>query len=313
MNCFNRRWYCAALAASMLTLFLMACGQPATDGQVVQGTATARPPTPTRTTGSIHPGMDEIGDFDNVIVHTQVAGFLIITGGKRILIDALFQVHNPPSPAERVVAMREGLPPFNDIDLILVTHTHEDHFDANLVGNNMLNNPQAVFVSSEVAVSVLEDRFRGFEQIQDRVIGVRLGRGEQEQMIVAGIDLDIICLSHGVPSVPNLGYIFSADDISFFHTGDMNPNYVTVSDLHAYGLPERQIDIALVSGYHLTRERFADYFLEGIQPTVKVPMHFNFSGEGVSDILSEIETEFPNAILFREEMTWQAIDPGMLE
>ncbi len=260
-----------------------------------------------------HPIVDEIGEFDNVILHTGVCGFLIATGGKRILIDSLFQVDSPPTPAERVLAMRQGLPPFNDIDLILITHDHHDHFDANIVGNNMLNNLDAVLVSTDVVASKLQNQFSQYEQIRDRVMGIRLERGEREQMSIAGVDLEIIFLSHEVPTVPNLGFIFTIGDISFFHTGDMNPESVLVSDLQAYGLPERQIDVAFVSGFRLMDERYSDRILVGIQPKVMVPMHFNFSKTYDVSVLDEVEASFQNIVLFREEMTWMTFDLSIFE
>jgi L-ascorbate metabolism protein UlaG (beta-lactamase superfamily) len=252
-------------------------------------------------------------DLDDVLFFTHVCGFLISSGGKRILIDSLFRVDDPPTPTERVLAMRQGLPPFNDIDLILVTHDHHDHFDANLVGDNMLNNPNAVLVSTDVVVNRLQNQFSEFEQIQDRVIGIHLEQGEREQMNVAGIDLEIFFLSHGVPTVPNFGYFFAIDDINFFHTGDMNPEHVTTADLQAYDLPERKIDIAFVSGFRLADERFSDRILEGIQPKVMVPMHFNFSKTYDKSVLREVEANFQNVILFYEEMTRQPIDPETVE
>jgi Tol biopolymer transport system component/L-ascorbate metabolism protein UlaG (beta-lactamase superfamily)/putative intracellular protease/amidase len=256
---------------------------------------------------------DETEDMDSAIVHTHVCGFLIIRGGKKVLIDSLFQVDNPPTPAGRVLAMREGLPPFDELDLILISHDHEDHFDANLVGSNLLNNPNAVLVSTDVVAHKLRNRFPEHSQIRDRVIGVHLEKGEREKMRIAGLDLEVFSLSHGVPTVPNLGFAFTQGDVSFFHTGDMNPENVAVSDLKAYGLPERQIDIAFVSGFRLADERFSDRILEGIRPKVMVPMHFNFSKPWDNAVLREVEADFENVMLFHEEMTWKTIDIEMFE
>jgi TolB protein len=270
-------------------------------------------PSPPQTMAQDHTDTGEKGDSELAVTHTHVCGFLIMFGGKRILIDSLFQVGSPPTPDERIRAMRQGLPPFDRPDLILVTHDHEDHFDADIVGHNLLNNPEAVLVSTDVVVSQLESRFPQFEQIQDRVIGVHLERGEQERLNVAGIELEIFFLSHGVPAVPNFGYYFSIDGIRFFHTGDMNPEDITLAELQAYGLAEKEIDIAFVSGFRLVNERFSGHILEGIQPKVMVPMHFNFTKAYDRSVLDEVEARFPNVLLFREEMTRQAVDLGMLE
>ena len=83
-----------------------------------------------------------------------------------------------------------------------------------------------------------------------------------------------------------------------------------LSDLQAYGLPEKEIDIAFVSGFRLADERFSDHILEGIQSKVMVPMHFNFSKDYDRSVLDQV-ARFPNVIAFREEMTWQTIDLAM--
>ena len=92
------------------------------------------------------------------------SGFLITVGDQEVLIDALF----------------EGLPPFDDVDLILATHDHPDHFSATLVEQYLQNNPQAIFMSTKQAASQLT----GFG---DRVIAVDPVAGSPVNLEANGI------------------------------------------------------------------------------------------------------------------------------
>jgi glyoxylase-like metal-dependent hydrolase (beta-lactamase superfamily II) len=67
-------------------------------------------------------------------------GFMISSGKTAILIDALFDegwdLYSVPSRSTRR-DMKMARPPFDDVDAILVTHWHDDHFDANLAAEHL--------------------------------------------------------------------------------------------------------------------------------------------------------------------------------
>jgi L-ascorbate metabolism protein UlaG (beta-lactamase superfamily) len=254
---------------------------------------------------------DDHGNPRNAILHTQVCGFLVDYNGIRILIDALFFDSRLPIPNERLEAMQSGKPPFDQIDLILITHDHSDHFDVTLVGNNMLSNPDAILISTDVVVEKLGS-FPDFPKIQERVIGLHLEENESEQVYIDTIDVEIFHLSHGIPAVPNFGYLITLGDLIFMHTGDMDPNSVKLLDLEAFKLAEREIDFAFVSGFRLIDPRYSAHILEGIQPKIIIPMHFNFQdpNRDIDAIFEQIETDFDNVLLFRREMTWETIEEG---
>ena len=63
-------------------------------------------------------------------------GFLIEAAGKKVLVDALFDsgfgTYLSP-PQEALAQMTGAREPFADVDLLLVTHPHGDHFNPKLV------------------------------------------------------------------------------------------------------------------------------------------------------------------------------------
>jgi L-ascorbate metabolism protein UlaG (beta-lactamase superfamily) len=74
---------------------------------------------------------------DNAPQITYVAneGFLIQAGGKKVLVDALFEgTKDYLAPSQELLTrMTEGSGPFADVDILLVTHPHDDHFNPKLV------------------------------------------------------------------------------------------------------------------------------------------------------------------------------------
>jgi L-ascorbate metabolism protein UlaG (beta-lactamase superfamily) len=228
-----------------------------------------------------------------LITYVFNAGFLISSGGKKILVDALFDHcrYGPCSPS-RIGLMENGLPPFDGVDLILTTHIHYDHFDALIVGRHLESNPQALFVSTEDTVNALQSKFPGFDGVKERVVAVRLERGESMQTTLNGIELEIITLPH---TDPNLGFIMNLEGGKVAHLGDAEG---VMSDFLPYRLPEKDIDVVIATHYQLMGN--TSTIVEGVQARHIVPMHFP-PGD-VGDLFGVMEDYFPQVILFREPM-----------
>ncbi len=240
------------------------------------------PPTPTAT---------PIAEsrFDGVrVTFVYNTGFLITVGDKRILIDVLYEGY----AGGVLKPVLDSQPPFDGVDLILATHEHHDHFSPDLVLRYMQDNPHAVFISTQSAVEQLVALDDG---IQDRALPIELGRGESEQIDLDGFTLEAIYLSHGIPGLLNLGFIVEIGDVVLLHTGDADPDSVSVSDLQSYSLPERQIDVAFVPDFWLTMEEYHPLATEGIQARYLIPMHFSLQSPPVIS-----EAVFPNAFVFQE-------------
>jgi L-ascorbate metabolism protein UlaG (beta-lactamase superfamily) len=218
------------------------------------------------------------------------AGYLITVGDKRILIDALYEGY-PEGTLKPVVYAQ---PPFDDVDLILATHEHRDHFSPELVARYMQENPSPLFVSTKSAVRQLlaED-----SALRGRTRGVELQKGERRQIDVAGVELEALYLSHGMVGILNLGFIITVDGAQLFHTGDLSPDHVRVSYLQDYGLPEKQLDVAFVPDFLLTMEEYHAHVTEGIQPRHVMPMHYPYEDPPIG-----VEDAFPNAFVFTDTM-----------
>jgi L-ascorbate metabolism protein UlaG (beta-lactamase superfamily) len=270
---------------------LSACaGDPPVSTSIPMPTLTSTIiPTPTKTALP--------GSFVAVTFY-DLSGFLVQIGDKKILIDALFGSfprYEPPREAfDRVTA---GEPPFDDIDLVLVTHNHPDHFSADEVGAFLQNHPETALVSS---VQVVREVNANHPELVNPIYSVNISAGEQETITLDGIEVVCLNISHGMPDVLNLGFVVTVGQITLFHSGDINPEDVSVDDLIAYQLPEKQLDLAFIPISLLTVEVYHPYILEGIQAKYLVPTHYPYQ-----DPRSSIDY-FPDAVLFSDTLeSWQ--------
>jgi L-ascorbate metabolism protein UlaG (beta-lactamase superfamily) len=257
--------------------------------------------TPSHTlTSTIIPTPTETALPDSFVEVTfyDLSGFLVQIGDKKILIDALFgwfPRYDPPQEAfDRVIS---GEPPFDDIDLVLVTHNHPDHFSADEVSTFLQDSPETALVSS---YQVVREIRANNPELVNPIYSINIAAGEQETITLEGIQIDCLYISHGMPDLLNLGFVVTVGQISWFHSGDISTEDVSVGDLVAYQLPERKLDLAFVPISLLTVEEFHPFILEGIQAKYLVPTHYPYE-----DPRGSIDS-FPEAVYFSDTLeSWQ--------
>jgi L-ascorbate metabolism protein UlaG (beta-lactamase superfamily) len=242
-----------------------------------------------------------IDQADVQLTYVVNEGFIIESGGKKVILDGLLStIGSFELPVSVQRAMTTGQDPFDNIDLVLTTHFHDDHFDPLIVGAFLANNPQTRFVSTPQTVSDLAVNYDDFEAIEEQVIEVYPAPGEQERLFVNGIEIQVFNLPHG--SYQNLGLMFDLGGVRFLHSGDYfeEDADTAIQRLQDYGLPQQVIDVAFIAEPFLHYERYDQVVLAGIQPGLLVPMHYIASQPGYwFDILEE---RYPDSILFTREM-----------
>jgi L-ascorbate metabolism protein UlaG (beta-lactamase superfamily)/dienelactone hydrolase len=301
-----------AIALAMVVLILASGCAGATPPPVpVLPSATLAPPTataamptetPSPTKAPILPTVTpELAPDESslTITYTCNDGFIIAFHGKKVLVDALFrepgiQCYTDPGQLD---AMTRGEPPFDGVDLILISHAHSDHFDPQIVGTFLQNNPQAALVSMVSVIDELKKQFSGFAQVRDRVHSIQLAEKESTQMTIHGIDLEIISAP---ADVPNLGFLIQIGRVTLFHAGDSGSSRETVDLFQSYHLPDKRIELAFVPWQYLGDEWYHPLVKKGIQAKNYVPMHY--AGDDAAKVFKAVSTYYPQAILFRKAM-----------
>ena len=117
--------------------------------------------------------------------------FMIETGGKKVLIDAFFgEFGNYSLPEYELDTLLNAKPPFDNIDLVLASHDHSDHFSAERVSQFLENSPSTIFISTSQAVS----QIRGFN---NRIQALDPRDNIPVETEVNGIQIKAMYLSRG--------------------------------------------------------------------------------------------------------------------
>ena len=239
-----------------------------------------------------------IGETELEITYINNEGFIITSKEKKIIIDGLLSFNISEENKQKMV---KAEPPFNNTDLILATHDHADHFDANIVGGHLLNNEMAIFISTEQALEELQSEFDKFSDISDRVLSIYPKEGEKILKTINGIELEIYNLRHGMNShIQNLGFHIYIDGKRILHIGDAQE--LTTDDLKVNGIYDKKIDIAFMPYWYLIYKDDREVFNDIIHGSKIIAMHLGWVDEGIEGISDKIKVVFPEANIFNRSL-----------
>ena len=294
---------CLLLTAGSLAAVMGGCAAIPEASVPSQVGVTASPleptPRPTATPSEVHPT-----DLAQELPALQITyicndGFSISTSGKRILVDALFNDVDKICPANLEVAAPAAADALGGAHLVLVSHSHWDHFDPHVVGSYLLGNPDSVLIAEHSAAEALAAEFENFPDIQDRVLGLELDRGQATQMSVSGIEVEVISAP---ADVPNLGFVVRVGGSTFLHSGDSGYDSAMAADFRALALADRDIDLAFLPYWYFI-DPSGESMVAEVPARYYVPMHY--AGEQLSAVFPALKSLYPHAILFRSSLeTW---------
>ncbi len=208
------------------------------------------------------------------------AGVLVACGGQKVLIDALFDKPNPvyrAPGAELLEKMKKGEPPFDGVDLILVTHNHSDHFSPGLALQYLQARPEATLVAPSDAVTEMRKLSTDWAKVEPRVVALDLKLGEKTGLNIEGIPLTAFRTLHGDRDTPmNLMYLFEVGGRRVFHEGDSNTNS---REWWCFGLGGAPIDLALVHYWMPFVPEQVDLLREVLAPTHVALIHLPIKDE----------------------------------
>jgi L-ascorbate metabolism protein UlaG (beta-lactamase superfamily) len=235
------------------------------------------------------------------ITYVGNSGFLITIGDKKILIDALFKgfAGDYILPEQIQEKLKNAQAPFDDVDLILATHTHGDHIDLGMVNEHMKNNPKAIFASTKQLVNHMKDS-------SGRSIAFNPSKEKSDKKDIKDIGIEAFYLPHGPDlRIINNGFLVSVDGVKFFHTGDVDFDQFTFEEFRSLQLPEKKIDLSFIQHFYLTNDSASKLFVtKGIGGKYILPIHYHFTTPSFDAAI--VKENYPDAILFDKELeSWK--------
>ncbi|MBO3699811.1 MBL fold metallo-hydrolase [Roseivirga sp. E12] len=241
---------------------------------------------------------------DLKVTYIANEGVLLEGGGSKAIIDALFDdfYKDYLSPSEATVKqMMESSSPFDQVNLILTTHFHRDHFEANLTGNFLKNHRETRLLSSEQVKGELESKYVDYSQITSQIKAHKRGVQTLEDNI-NGLKVYSFFINHAggerTAHIENMGFIIEISGKRVLHLGDadMNPERFKEVDLTKYN-----IDVALVPYWYMSSEEGMDIINNHIKAKHLIGIHYPKAPS--ASALEAIKENYPKATVFQKTLT----------
>ena len=232
------------------------------------------------------------------VTYISNEGFLVEIGGKKVLIDALFDQINGDwcdSPSDSITdLMKNSKPPFDNIDIVAITHQHVDHFNESIVVQHMLNNHNGIVICPNQVNTILAAN-PNYQKIEYRIISINPEPMADSNIVVSDVSIRVLRLEHSGSmredpetgkminrhqDVENLGYLFSINDTKIFHCGDTNP--LNEKEYNTFLLDKEEIDIAFVERlfFAFYREKDFEMIDKFFSPDNIIIMHIRPENKG---------------------------------
>ncbi|MCP5051365.1 MAG: MBL fold metallo-hydrolase [bacterium] len=204
-------------------------------------------------------------------------GVLIGWKDKQVLIDGLFRDHHPKYSNltdKNAENMETAKKPFNDIDLILVTHIHLDHFHALSVARHMTGNPKTIMVSNFQVIGDMQQTYKLYPTIKSRIKNASPGPKKISTITANGIKVEAMNFPHVDPAtfkhILTNCYLVELNGKNFFHAGDGEMN---VSNLQGFDLEKKEIFMAFIPYWELLSAEKYKAIQTFLKPKYIVAMH----------------------------------------
>lgn len=217
-------------------------------------------------------------------------GIFVKTFNKKILIDALFEKefdHLDVLPESELKKIEKAAYEFEDIDVILTTHYHGDHFNAQITGKHLKANNRTIFFGPEETVIKFKKNFDGVEEIISRIKSETLDLYKSKTVSLNDIEIKIMRLEHlGISpwkEAENFAYIIKIEGKNILHLGDSK---ISVENLKKLSLTHEDIDVAILPYWQLGSAEQKDIIEKYIHPKQILVAHIpvNSYSEAQEDI-----------------------------
>lgn len=281
-------------ALSPLVGWMCVCGSLAgapLEGAAVEDTTTASAPD---RSGNTRTASVEVRFLAN-------AGFLLRSGETGVVIDAFLA--KPYStygevPDEVLRELILGGAPFQDVRLALVSHRHEDHFQADVAALFLQRRPEAQLVSSPQVIEALRTHLGSLPQ-NIHAVWPDSGRTVLWDE-TPGVRVEFLDLPHGSPrhsDVQNLASIVTIAGRRILHLGDAT---MQSSAYGAYADQLDGVDVALIPYWFFEDEAGQETVERWLAVPLQIAIHLPV--RDAETIMQRLKVSHPEVRLLRAPM-----------
>ena len=175
-----------------------------------------------------------------------------------------------------------------DMDIIIATHPHGDHYDKDSM-TEMMNNANTILIASKECVKIVKE-----QQLDDARVKYR-APGDSDEIL--DYRIDYVDCDHGEGAPDAFGIVIQVDGLTIYEVGDscFREDYAKAV-LNKYS----NIDILIgpINGAYgnMDEEEFAK-FIDIIKPQLAIPCHYGmFASHGGNPgrFYEIMKTNYPN-------------------
>lgn len=176
-------------------------------------------------------------------------GVLITTDSTRILLDAIHRQYKPEyafTPDNILSKIEAAQYPYKNIDLILVSHNHADHFSAESIAAHLRNDNESVLASSDQVIDEVEKSLGDAPFDKKRLVRIKYAWKESSEMEFKGVKIRFLGLLHAnseiesYRQIQNFGHLIEIGGKKLLHIGDAD---MFVKNFDAFDLEKENIDV----------------------------------------------------------------------
>lgn len=240
------------------------------------------------------------------VTYIANCGFLLEMDGSKIVIDGLFKRGHNHYPTPDTLTQKllvSNLPPFDDLDLILVSHTHEDHFDKDMVLECLLSNPSVKLLCPEQVLDSLRENESEYKRLKSQIIECTPDAYTSQEVKVGNMEVIVCRLAHPgekYRDTQNNAYLVSKNGKTVFHSSDIDP--MQINKYTGVKPNQKHIDIGMINEDFAKVEN-AGLTASFINARINIAMHLPESvANDWLNSFKETPELFSNPYIFKNSM-----------
>ncbi|MBK7869869.1 MAG: MBL fold metallo-hydrolase [Saprospiraceae bacterium] len=227
-------------------------------------------------------------------------GVFIYNDKVKILIDPLYKedfdsYQLVSTEAQLQIRKAQGI--YKDVDFLLITHHHREHFDEAMILEHLKNNTKCTFIASTQAVELLKKHNNWQANFSDRIIALQPEMNKEIKTLdFPGLKLSAMWIRHGYErnfGVINLTYLLELNGKKLAHFGDTE---LVAEHFQAFRLWEKKIDVALMPFWFINNENNIKIVQQVIAPKQSVGIHIT---KDYDKWVKKVAELMPKAIIFK--------------
>ena len=236
-------------------------------------------------------------------------GVLIDDGEKRVIIDGLHRGAGTTVwsslPADKKVLLENAQPPFDSVDVAMITHNHLDHYSVFSVGQHLNCSPTTKLLTISGVRGTIQSFYQDWPLIAGQVVtDVNPTPGQRVSTTINGVTIEVLNMLHFTNVCGacgrNFAYILTMGNIKILHLGDVD--MLEQENLNNFNFANDDIDIVFLPtvfpSFITTQQR--NTLMSWINPKHIVALHIHVPNQTQS--LANLNSVYPDATILRQPM-----------